>query len=51
MRRFVSWSNSRFTHAYFVVCAHQQLCPLISLDSGLQTAARAARIGLVEVTS
>ncbi|MDW8215628.1 MAG: type II toxin-antitoxin system VapC family toxin [Roseiflexaceae bacterium] len=36
--------------AYFVVCARQQSCPLISLDDGLQTAARAAQIGLVEVT-
>ncbi len=37
--------------AYFIVCARQQSCPLISLDGGLQTAARAAQINLVEVTS
>ncbi len=36
--------------AYFIVCARQQSCPLISLDGGLQTAARAAQINLVEVT-
>jgi predicted nucleic acid-binding protein len=36
--------------AYFIVCARQQSCPLITLDGGLQTAARAARISLVEVT-
>jgi predicted nucleic acid-binding protein len=35
--------------AYFIVCARQQSCPLITLDSGLQTAARAAHISLVEV--
>ena len=36
--------------AYFIVCARQQSCPLITLDGGLQTAARAAHISLVEVT-
>jgi predicted nucleic acid-binding protein len=36
--------------AYFIVCARQQSCPLITLDGGLQTAARAAQISLVEVT-
>ncbi len=36
--------------AYFIVCARQQSCPLISLDGGLQTAARAAQISLVEAT-
>jgi predicted nucleic acid-binding protein len=35
--------------AYFIVTARQQSCPLITLDSGLQTAARAAQITLVEV--
>jgi len=35
--------------AYFIVCARQQSCPLISLDGGLH-AARAAQINLVEVT-
>jgi predicted nucleic acid-binding protein len=28
--------------AYFLVCARQQACPLITLDGGLQTAARTA---------
>ncbi len=36
--------------AYFIVCACQQSCPLITLDGRLQTAARAAQISLVEVT-
>jgi predicted nucleic acid-binding protein len=36
--------------AYFLVCAHTQSCPLITLDGGLQTAARAAHITIVEVT-
>jgi predicted nucleic acid-binding protein len=36
--------------AYFIVCAHQQSCPLITLDGGLQTAARDAQISLIEVT-
>ena len=36
--------------AYFIVCARQQTCPLITLDGGLRTAARAAQISLVEVT-
>ena len=36
--------------AYFIVCARQQSCPLITLDGGLQAAARAAQISLVEVT-
>jgi len=36
--------------AYFIACSRQQSCPLITLDSGLQTAARAAQINLVEVT-
>jgi predicted nucleic acid-binding protein len=36
--------------AYFIVCARQQSCPLITLDGGLQTAARAAQINLIEVT-
>ncbi|MBK9714648.1 MAG: type II toxin-antitoxin system VapC family toxin [Kouleothrix sp.] len=36
--------------AYFIVCARQLSCPLITLDGGLQTAARAAQIGIVEVT-
>ena len=35
--------------AYFIVCARQQACPLITLDGGLQTAARAAQISLIEV--
>jgi predicted nucleic acid-binding protein len=35
--------------AYFIVCARQQSCALITLDGGLQTAARAAQISLVEV--
>lgn len=36
--------------AYFIVCARQQSCPLITLDNGLKTAARAAQISVVEVT-
>jgi predicted nucleic acid-binding protein len=36
--------------AYFIVCARQHACPLITLDGGLQTAARAAKISLLEVT-
>jgi predicted nucleic acid-binding protein len=36
--------------AYFIVCARHQSCPLITLDGGLQAAARAAHISLVEVT-
>ena len=36
--------------AYFIVCARNQSNALITLDSGLQTAARAAHISLVEVT-
>lgn len=35
--------------AYFIVCARHQACPLITLDGGLQTAARAAKISLMEV--
>ena len=35
--------------AYFIVCARQQSCSLITLDGGLETAARAAQISLVEV--
>lgn len=34
--------------AYFIVCARQQGCPLVTLDGGLQTAARVAQISLVE---
>ncbi|MDZ4722031.1 MAG: type II toxin-antitoxin system VapC family toxin [Roseiflexaceae bacterium] len=36
--------------AYFIVCARQQSCPLLTLDGGLKTAARAAHINVVEVT-
>lgn len=36
--------------AYFIVCARQHSCPLITLDGGLQTAARAAQISIVEAT-
>lgn len=36
--------------AYFIVCARKQSSALITLDSGLQTVARAAHISLVEVT-
>jgi predicted nucleic acid-binding protein len=36
--------------AYFIVCARNHSSPLITLDSGLQTVARAAHISLVEVT-
>jgi predicted nucleic acid-binding protein len=36
--------------AYFIVCARNQSSALITLDGGLQTAARAAQISLVEVT-
>ena len=36
--------------AYFIVCARQYACPLITLNGGLQTAARAAKISLIEVT-
>ncbi|MFL5803839.1 MAG: type II toxin-antitoxin system VapC family toxin [Roseiflexaceae bacterium] len=36
--------------AYFIVCARQQSSALLTLDGGLQTAARAAHISLVEVT-
>ena len=36
--------------AYFIVCARQQSCSLITLDRGLRTAARSAQISLVEVT-
>ena len=36
--------------AYFLVCAYNQSCVLITLDSGLRTVARAAHISLVEVT-
>ena len=36
--------------AYFIVCARQQTCPLITLDGGLQTAARSSQISLLEVT-
>jgi predicted nucleic acid-binding protein len=36
--------------AYFVVCARQQACSLITLDRGLKTAARAEQISVVEVT-
>lgn len=34
--------------AYFIVCARQQSCALITLDGGLKTAARAAQISFVE---
>ena len=36
--------------AYFIVCARQQSSALLTLDAGLQTAARAAHISLMEVT-
>lgn len=36
--------------AYFIVCALNQSSALITLDHGLQTVARAARITLLEVT-
>ena len=36
--------------AYFLVCARNQSCALITLDGGLRTVARAAHISLVEVT-
>jgi predicted nucleic acid-binding protein len=36
--------------AYFIVCARHQSSALITLDGGLQTAARAAQISLVGVT-
>ncbi len=36
--------------AYFIVCTRQQSSALLTLDGGLQTAARAAHISLVEVT-
>ena len=36
--------------AYFLVCARNQSSALITLDGGLQTAARAAHISLVEIT-
>ncbi len=36
--------------AYFMVCARNQSSALLTLDGGLQTAARAAHIRLVEVT-
>jgi len=36
--------------AYFLVCARNQSSTLITLDGGLQTAARAAHISLVEIT-
>jgi predicted nucleic acid-binding protein len=35
--------------AYFIVCARQQTCSLITLDGGLKTAALAALVRLVEV--
>jgi predicted nucleic acid-binding protein len=36
--------------AYFIVCALNQSSALITLDHGLQTAARGAHISLLEVT-
>ena len=36
--------------AYFLVCARNQSCALITLDGGLRTVAQAAHISLVEVT-
>ncbi len=35
--------------AYFLVCAYNQASALLTLDTGLQAAARAAHISLVEV--
>lgn len=35
--------------AYFLVCARNQSCALLTLDGGLRTVARAAHISLVEV--
>jgi predicted nucleic acid-binding protein len=37
--------------AYFIVCARNHSSALITLDGGLQTAAQAAGISLVEVTA
>jgi len=37
--------------AYFIVCARTQSSALITLDGGLQTAARAAKVRIVEVRS
>jgi predicted nucleic acid-binding protein len=36
--------------AYFLVCALNQSCALITLDGGLRNVARAAHISLIEVT-
>jgi predicted nucleic acid-binding protein len=35
--------------AYFLVCARNQSCALLTLDGGLRTVARTAHISLVEV--
>jgi predicted nucleic acid-binding protein len=37
--------------AYFIVCARSHSSTLITLDGGLQTAARAAHVSLVEIAS
>ena len=36
--------------AYFIACARTQAAPLVTLDSGLQAAAHAAGITIIEVT-
>jgi predicted nucleic acid-binding protein len=36
--------------AYFIVCARQQSCSLITLDKGLKIAAQGAQISVVEIT-
>ena len=36
--------------AYFIVCARSQAVPLITLDAGLRTTARAVGITVIEVT-
>lgn len=36
--------------AYFIVCAQQQNCPLVTLDGGMIRVARSAQLDLVEVT-
>jgi predicted nucleic acid-binding protein len=36
--------------AYFLVCARNQSCALLTLDGGLRTVAHVAHISLVEVT-
>jgi len=35
--------------AYVIACAHAQSAPLITLDHGLQTVARAAGVAIIEV--